>query len=219
MKPIATPASRPILGCTGNFFDQSFEKMGCVILASGLGRRFGGNKLMADFLGQPMICRALEATDGIFARRIVVTRHEAVAALCRKRGVETLVHDLPGRNDTVRLGLEKMHHQVDGCLFCPGDQPLLKKATVTALVLSGIRDPESIWRPAFEDRAGAPVLFPSWTFPELLSLPKDQGGGYVIKKYPGRVRRLPVRDIYELQDVDTFADLKFLAETAGKEGR
>lgn len=27
--------------------------LGCVIMASGLGKRFGDNKLMADFDGQP----------------------------------------------------------------------------------------------------------------------------------------------------------------------
>ena len=40
--------------------------LGCVIMASGLGKRFGGNKLMADFDGQPLICRALTVTDGPF---------------------------------------------------------------------------------------------------------------------------------------------------------
>ena len=34
----------------------------CVIMASGLSRRFGANKLLADFCGQPMLCRAFAAT-------------------------------------------------------------------------------------------------------------------------------------------------------------
>ena len=38
--------------------------IGCVIMASGLGKRFGSNKLMADFNGKPMIYRILSATDG-----------------------------------------------------------------------------------------------------------------------------------------------------------
>ena len=53
--------------------------LGCVIMASGLGKRFGGNKLMADFDGQPLICRALTVTDGLFSHRVVVTRHADVA--------------------------------------------------------------------------------------------------------------------------------------------
>ena len=36
--------------------------VGCVIMASGLSRRFGANKLLADFCGQPMLCRAFAAT-------------------------------------------------------------------------------------------------------------------------------------------------------------
>ena len=41
-------------------FDRYFppKSLGCVIMASGLGKRFGGNKLMADFHGQPMIARS-----------------------------------------------------------------------------------------------------------------------------------------------------------------
>ena len=36
-------------------YRQHFPKLGCVIMATGLGKRFGSNKLMADFCGKPMI--------------------------------------------------------------------------------------------------------------------------------------------------------------------
>ena len=87
--------------------------VGCVIMASGLSRRFGTNKLLADFCGQPMLCRAFAATatPGI-AARIVVTRSEDVQALCRTQGVPVLLHSLPGRNDTVRLGLSALLEQL-----------------------------------------------------------------------------------------------------------
>ena len=87
--------------------------VGCVIMASGLSRRFGANKLLADFCGQPMLCRAFAATatPGI-AARIVVTRSEDVQALCRTQGVPVLLHSLPGRNDTVRLGLSALLEQL-----------------------------------------------------------------------------------------------------------
>lgn len=86
--------------------------VGCVIMASGLSRRFGANKLLADFCGQPMLCRAFAATatPGISAR-IVVTRSEEVQALCRAHGVPVLLHSLPGRNDTVWLGLSALLHR------------------------------------------------------------------------------------------------------------
>ena len=79
--------------------------VGCVIMASGLSQRFGSNKLLAPFCGEPMLCRAFAATDTPkLSARIVVTRSDEVAQLCRSRNVPVLLHDLPGRNDTVRLG-------------------------------------------------------------------------------------------------------------------
>ncbi|MBR2132319.1 MAG: nucleotidyltransferase family protein [Oscillospiraceae bacterium] len=178
-------------------------------MASGLGRRFGGNKLMADFLGQPMLCRILDTTEGIFSRRVVVTRHKDVAALCRERGIEVVLHDLPHRSDTVRLGLNAVG-DVDCCMFCPGDQPLLRRETVKLLVQSARSDTGSIWRAAYGETQGAPVVFPKWTFPELLTLPEGKGGNVLIKKYPERLRTANVRDMYELSDVDCPEDLEAL---------
>lgn len=192
-------------------YRRYFPAVGCVIMASGQGTRFGGNKLMADFRGQPMIARILDATEGLFLRRVVVTRHEDVADICRERGLTVITHTLPGRNDTVRLGLNAVG-DVDGCLFCPGDQPLLKRDTVAALVSAWRAEPDFLWRPAFENQPGAPILFPRWAFAELSALPEGKGGGFLAKKYPERVRLHSVRDPYELMDVDTREVLGELAE-------
>ena len=183
-------------------YRQFFPKIGCVIMASGLGKRFGGNKLMADFHGRPMICRALDATEGLFSHRVVVTRHESVAALCRERNVDVVLHDLPNRNDTVRLGLEALG-DVDACMFLPGDQPLLRRETVAMLLEHRKAAPEKIIRPIFEDSEGCPVLFPAWAFPELQNLPEGRGGGAVIGNHPDALCRVSVSDPFELADADT----------------
>ena len=140
-----------------------------------------------------------------------MTRHEDVASLCREQGIEVVLHDLPNRNDTVRLGLEAVG-DVDGCLFCPGDQPLLRKETVAALVSDWKKEPDFICRTVFENQPGAPILFPKWAFLELLTLPEGKGGGILTQKYPERVRLHPVRDRFELIDVDTRETLQELAE-------
>ena len=192
--------------------DSPFGNMGCVIMASGLGTRFGGNKLMASFQGKPLIQWGLDATEGIFSRRVAVTRHETVAELCRGQGIEVIYHNLPNRNDTIRLGLQAIAQEVDGCMFCPGDQPLLARDTIAALGLSAANDKERIWRAAWEDEVGSPVLFPKKLFPELLTLPEGKGGSFVIKKYPGQVGKVLVRDKAELMDIDSPEDLAFLSE-------
>ncbi|MDD6160877.1 MAG: nucleotidyltransferase family protein [Oscillospiraceae bacterium] len=190
------------------------QRFGCVIMASGAGKRFGGNKLMAPFRGAPLICRILDATEGLFPSRVVVTRHEDVALLCRERGVEAVLHDLPFRSDTVRLGLEAVGN-AQGCLFCPGDQPLLRRETVRALMERAAAEPERILRPAWGHRVGAPVYFPRWCFAQLRGLSGNEGGGAVIKRHPEQVELLPVRDEYELMDVDTPQDLARLETAPG----
>ena len=188
-------------------------QVGCVIMASGLGNRFGGNKLMADFLGKPMITRVLDATEGLFSKRVVVTRHESVADLCKERGIPVVLHDLPHRSDTVRLGLEAIG-DVERCMFCPGDQPLLTRETIESLLLSASNEPEAIWRPGCGSTPGSPVLFPRWTFPELRTLPEGKGGGVVIKSHPEKCRMLNISTPQELQDADTPEILEQLRQYA-----
>lgn len=194
-----------------NLVRQFFPKVGCVIMASGLGKRFGSNKLMADFDGKPMILRALEASEDRKDNRVVVTCHEDVEELCRKMGIKVVLHTLPHRNDTVRLGLEALG-DMDACLFLPGDQPLLRRETIQKLVAAWETDREMIHRPYCGDIPGSPVLFPKWAFPELLDLPEGKGGGWLMGKYPERVKSISVDDPYELMDADTPQALELLRQ-------
>lgn len=209
--------------------------VGCVIMASGLSRRFGANKLLADFCGQPMLCRAFAATAApSISARIVVTRSEEVQALCRAQGVPVLLHSLPGRNDTVRLGLSvllKQLPELSGCMFLPGDQPLLRRETVEAMTALFCREQPSptewqketereIFRLGFRVRndpsplTGSPVLFEKGLFQELLTLPQGMGGSVLLRKYPAHVHTVYIADRNELADADTpeaLAQLEALA--------
>ena len=252
--------------------DNRTLKHGCIVMASGAGVRFGGNKLMAELCGEPLVGHVVRATGGLFDRRVVVTRHADVAALCETLGAQVILHDEPGRNDTVRLGMEAM----DGCgtvTFVQGDQPLIRPASIAALLRAAERDaaaehdaaaaagrdaigaagrdaegrdaaencamehdaaesgvdvavgrdaagygvvdvsgsPSSrIWRTSFDGMPGAPVLFPSWAFDELRSLPHGKGGGFVAKMHAEYVRTIEVSSEWELFDVDTRDDLQQL---------
>ena len=90
--------------------------VGCVIMASGLARRFGANKLLADFGGRPLLCRALEITvTPALAARVVVTRSAGIKALCDAQAVPGLLHSLPSdrsagvRRSKLHLGLGALH--------------------------------------------------------------------------------------------------------------
>ena len=266
--------------------DNRTLKHGCIVMASGVGARFGGNKLMAELCGAPLVGHVVRATDDLFIRRVVVTRHADVASLCETLGAQVILHDEPCRNDTVRLGMKAM----DGCdtvTFVQGDQPLIRPASIAALLRAAERDAAGaarrdaarrdaagrgvadvvgcdavgaalvdtaedyamgldavkcdvdaaagcdaaesdvagaakhdavgcnaaesgvarIWRTSFDGMPGAPVLFPSWAFDELRSLPRGKGGGFVAKAHAEYVRTIEVSSEWELFDVDTRDDL------------
>ena len=214
---------------------QMHASTGCVLMASGLSTRFGSNKLLAPFDGQPLLYRAFAATDTPqLSARIVVTRSEEVQALCRAQGVPVLLHSLPGRNDTVRLGLSALLEQLpelSGCMFLPGDQPLLRRETVEAMTALFCREQPSpaewqketereIFRLGFRVRndpsplTGSPVLFEKGLFQELLTLPQGMGGSVLLRKYPAHVHTVYIADRNELADADTpeaLAQLEALA--------
>ena len=191
--------------------DNPFGDISCVIMASGMGKRFGANKLMASFNGKPMIAGALDITDNLFDKRVVVTRHNDVARLCQERGVKYVLHDLPYRSDTIRLGINAVP-QTDACIFVPGDQPLLTMDSIISLALASKNNRNNIWRMTYDGKNGMPVVFPQWALDCLLSLPQGEGGSFVIKQYPQLLKTIKAQNEFELMDVDTPEDLEFLQQ-------
>ena len=183
------------------------QKIGCVIMASGLARRFGSNKLLHEFRGAPIITRILDTMERApLAARVVVTRHPEIKALCDEREIPVLLHDLPEQSDTVRLGVEYLLEAcpgMTGCMFAASDQPCLTAESVQKLCHAFDAAPAYIWRLAWRGTVGNPVLFPGSTFEALLHLPVGKGGGAVVKKHPELMRTVEVADERELVDVDT----------------
>lgn len=197
--------------------------VGCVVMASGRSQRFGSNKLLAPFGGQPMLCRALAlARCPLLDVRLAVTRCPEVAQLCRSAGVPVLVHDQPLRSDTVALGLSALLAQqpeLAGCLFLPGDQPLLRPETLARMLRefrsaeaqSGQRILRLAWTPPDGPcQMGSPVLFGRDYFEPLLHLPPGQGGSAVVRQHPEQLRLVQAQSPLELQDADAPEALRAL---------
>ena len=186
-----------------------FSTIACIILASGAGRRFGANKLLTAIDGAPMLQHILDISQGLFAKRIVVTRHKDVADICAQQQIPCLLHDKPYLSDTVRLGtsyIQQLLPQAEGLLFAVGDQPLLQQTTLIRLAESFLAQPQKIHRLYYEETPGNPIIFPAKFADELQQLPQDKGGSVLTKKYPELVVKVPVQDINELLDIDTQQD-------------
>lgn len=187
--------------------ERAIQKTGLVIMASGLGKRFGGNKLMEIVKDKPLIQHVLDTTNSLFDERVVVTRSKEVKALCDSLGVNCIIHKFPYRSDTVRLGLSFIKTKADFCFFTPGDQPLIGRDTFEKLIDEACSG-KKIVRTAYEDILGSPIGFDKVYFDELLKLPEGKGGNFIAKKYETEVSKVQVQNEYELWDVDTIEDLE-----------
>lgn len=199
--------------------DDPAPALGCVVMASGLGRRFGGNKLMADFCGAPLIANALAlAALPLLACRIVVTRSEEVEALCNAQGVPVLRHARPYRSDTVRLGLAALlgkEPALRGCLFLPGDQPLLTQQSVEALALAAA--PDAIVRLCAADGTpAAQCCSARIIFRSCFTCRKAAAAMPLRRAHPGSVCLVSARNDAELRDVDTREDLNQLRQLTNR---
>ena len=181
------------------------EEYGCVILAAGLGRRFGGGKLLAQFDGQPLYRRVMDAVPVEARGRTAVVSGDAdILAAAAERGYRPVENLLPeaGISRSIRRGLEAL----EGCagvLFMVGDQPLLRRETTEALLTAARENPGCIVAPVRSGgKTGNPCFFPARFFPELLALEGDTGGRRVMAAHPEAVVTLPVSD-RELTDTDS----------------
>lgn len=190
------------------------RQYGIVVLAAGLSKRYGGNKLLeervpesSDEAGKPlyeaMLDKLLDFGDCI---RAVVTRFEEVEAAAGRRGMLVVRNERPelGISYSLKLGLEsclEKSPKLRGVLFAVCDQPYLKPVTIERILEEGFSHPGAIVCAGHAGRRGNPALWDRLYFEELRKLAGDTGGRQLIRKYPERVWLVECGE-KELRDVD-----------------
>lgn len=184
-------------------------KIGAVLLASGLSRRFGSNKLFTAVEGVPLYRRAMTALAGAgFDRLAVCSPYREVLSAGEALGFLPLYNPdyAEGIAASVRLGVGQMAG-LDGALFSVCDQPFLTTQSIHKLKNAFLESEHAICALSWGGSRGNPVLFPADLFGELAALTGDKGGGVVIRRHPSRLVLVEALSPRELADVDTPADL------------
>lgn len=179
--------------------------VGCVLMASGLSRRFGKNKLLEEAQGVSLYKRALDAlSPGLFARAAVVSQYGEILAAGERAGFLPVFNPDAGEgiSTSIRLGLLQME-ETDGTLFSVCDQPWLTRESVARLVAAFCAQPGRIAALAWKGARGNPVIFPRTRYPALLALRGDAGGGAVIAACGEPPLLVEAGLERELRDVDT----------------
>lgn len=190
-----------------------------IVLAAGMSRRMGENKLLRGFSGKTM----LEATlDHILASGVeevvVVLGHDAdrLRPLLQDRPVKTVFNPdyATGMTASIQAGIRAAAPAADGFMICLSDMPLIGSETYRLIqaVFSEKTQLEKrlIVQPAFENTAGNPVIFSAVFKNELLALEFPEGCKPVVQHNRDCLVRVETRDNAVLRDADTPEDFESL---------
>ncbi|MDP6175304.1 MAG: nucleotidyltransferase family protein [Rhodospirillales bacterium] len=196
--------------------NQSLTRIAGVVLAGGMSRRFGTNKLLAKLGDKPLIRIVTEAAlASNLARLFVVLGHEANrvgVALDDDPRLQSVINPdfATGQASTVTAGLRATQGDFNAVMFLMGDQPLLGSAIINALIDTFQASDKEICYPSHGGKRRNPVIFDKCFFPEILSLTGDTGARAIIDANPDRACVLEQSDAAPFRDVDRESDLAAL---------
>jgi CTP:molybdopterin cytidylyltransferase MocA len=182
-------------------------RVGAVILAAGMSRRFGSPKLLAELDGRTI----LEHAVGV-AREAGLTPIVTVVPVWLSRSSSLGADDLywirnpfpeRGMSLSLRLGFGALGADAGAAVILLGDQPRVSPATVAAVLVARGR------RPVVAAEAGGvvapPVLVERMQFHLVERLGGDIGLRDWLASNPDLVEAVPVSN--HAPDIDTPADL------------
>ena len=192
-----------------------------IILAAGLSKRLGRNKLLLPLGGEAVIRKTAKAVlASAVSEVILVTGHEEAMVKGAVEDLDVRLTHNPryaeGQSTSMIAGIEAAHEAAEAYLFVLGDQPLLTPGIVNGVIslFEKSRPDALVAAPTFEGRRGNPALFSSTLKDELLRTSGDAGGRGIIRRLetesPGRIvfLELPNDDIF--LDIDTEEDYEFM---------
>lgn len=190
------------------------SEVAAIVLAAGLGTRFGGAKLLAEFRGKPLVRHAVEAALASRAAPvIVVVGHEAGRVRAALQGLPLAFVDNPGfaegLSTSLQAGFAALPAEAGGAVILLADMPRVSAGLIDAICSAWLEGRPDAVVPSFRGRRGNPVLLSRGLAPEIARLRGDTGASPLLKGRPG-VRDLAVDDEAVLLDADTPEALSHL---------
>ena len=183
--------------------------MAAVILAAGLGRRFGEPKAGAQLHGRTLLAHVatLARDAGLDPVIAVVSGEPEVPA-----GVTAVVNPHPerGLSSSLQLGIDAVPPG-HAALVLLVDQPTLAPEIIAAVLAA--RGPRPMLAAEANGRLAPPVLIEPQAFSVVATVGGDIGLREVFRAHPELVHAVPVAA--HAPDVDTRADLERLEARLG----
>ena len=188
-----------------------------IVLAAGLGSRFGGTKQVAVGRGRTLINRTTAAAVEVCGQRTVAVLGHVWADVNRAadRGLGFFALNegyRDGMATSLAAGIRALPPSTRGALILLADQALITAADLRRLIETWDGSETVIVASDAGDLLGPPALFPRAYFAELAGLKGDQGARALLRKYSNRVTACPCPNARV--DIDTAADLERLNSSA-----
>lgn len=182
-----------------------------VLLAAGLGRRFGGDKLVYRLPdGTPMAVAAAANLRGACERVVAVVRpdHDPLAALLADAGCEIVFcPEADGGMGHSLAAAVRATADASGWIVALADMPFIASSShhaIASCILTGA----SLAATQYQGRRGHPVGFSSVWYPELAAMTGDQGGRAILENHRQNLILCPVEDPGVVWDIDRPEDLR-----------
>lgn len=182
-----------------------------LLLAAGESRRMrGGNKLLRDWGGEPVIRRiAKTALDSQLDSLLAVVGHEADAVqnALAGLGIEFVLNPryAQGMGSSLSAGVERVRERAEAVVILLGDMPRLQSSTIDKVLAR--RRQGGVWVVHCGSIATPrpPTLFSQELFADLVALSGDQGARSLIESHRERSSVVTVEPA-ELSDFDESSD-------------
>jgi molybdenum cofactor cytidylyltransferase len=179
-----------------------------LLLAAGLGRRFGGNKLETPYQGKMLGLYAAETLFSVAHRTIAVCNGDspALAAAFAALGLEIIENRVPeaGLGHSLALGAQAARDGTGaGLIVCLGDMPFVTTGHLKALVSAfEAEDRQAIICTASGSAHMPPAIFPHAAFQQLGALTGDIGARALLQRaIPVEAGQAMITDIDRPEDL------------------
>lgn len=194
-----------------------------VVLAAGLSRRMGVQKLLLPFAGKTVIAHIVDQICAVTIDRIfVVVGHEGelVRRELSNRNI-TIVSNPDyesGMLSSVRRGLAALPMECRAVLVALGDQPSVTSELIDLMVRTFAQTDKKILVPVFNGRRGHPVLFSHCYREEILTSFDSVGLRGLLHTHPDEVFELSCPTSAVLSDMDFPRDYQRELRVAEQDG-
>ena len=184
-----------------------------LILAAGLSKRMGEQKLLLPFGDKTIIEAVIDSAAGSKANRILVvlgSDREKIEKQIESAPVRTVYNPCykEGMLSSVQCGLGAVMAEAKAVVILLGDQPSIAPGTINKIVDAYHKSKKGIVLPVFNNRRGHPVLIDLKYREEVSGLGSDIGLRQLIRSHPEDIEEVAVESPAIHQDIDTRDDYR-----------